>query len=74
MFLLIPFISNYFFEFPLDLHSTMFLLIRGYYLPKSKQKFNLHSTMFLLIRGALKSPSFDTVYLHSTMFLLIPVT
>ena len=49
MFLLIPFISNYFFEFPLDLHSTMFLLIRGYYLPKSKQKFNLHSTMFLLI-------------------------
>ena len=56
----------------INLHSTMFLLIRYQNNPAVGYQMHLHSTMFLLIPDS-RTIEVPEQYLHSTMFLLIPV-
>ena len=56
----------------INLHSTMFLLIRSVLGSATQDILNLHSTMFLLILNWKDWEGGVSVNLHSTMFLLIP--
>ena len=58
-------------SFPLDLHSTMFLLIPVGFIAFGAAITHLHSTMFLLIRLWNAGIRCKKHNLHSTMFLLI---
>ena len=55
----------------INLHSTLFILVRRFFRNLLENHKNLHSTLFILVQVNRKDVSYRQINLHSTLFILV---